>query len=655
MRLESLRLGPVRALAGALLAIGVAPPASAADPPNWLLSAARLETSTSEAKADAVVLHDDVQVTVSDDGRVVTRRAYAVRVLTRDGQGAAAVREVYETDGGDVRTMRAWILTDGRTVELGRDDSVDLSLADNDIYNESRVRVLAAGRAALPGVVFGAETEVSERIAFTQVEWALQQAWPVRSLRRSLTLPPGATARSVTFNAAPIEPVREGASYVWTARNLSGVTGEPSAPPLSAIVPRVSVTYSLESRRATAFESWAGVASWLDTLSASQVAGTPELVAKARALTAGAASDLDRVRAIGRFVQQVQYISVQTGIGRGGGYRPRAAAEVLVKNYGDCKDKANLMKALLAAVGLQAHIVAIYSGDPDYVRPDWPSPQQFNHAIAAVVLPAPVEAPAFTVDAALGNVLYFDPTDEFTPVGELPRYLQGSHGLVIKRDGALVRMPQSRPNTNPTIRRIEGTLTPEGGLTATIQHVTAGEPASLERQLFRSLTKDEYARQLAADAGRQIVGARLTLGQIGDDLATNRFELTMKLEALGFAQTVNRLLLVRPPQMIRLTLPELGTGPRLHPVQLDFFDVRDTFEVALPPGVSVDEMPESRTVTGPMGTYTVSWQAQGGRVVRTVVLQVPRATLPATAGPGVRAFFDGFREAERQPLVLLKP
>jgi hypothetical protein len=481
----------------------------------------------------------------------------------------------------------------------------------------------------------------------------LQQEWPVRSLRRVLTLPPGATARSITFNAAPIEPVREGPSYVWTARNLPGVIEEPFAPPLSGVVPRVSVTYTVEARRATAFESWSGVANWLETLTAPQATATPALAAKARELVTGAATDLDRVRAIGRFVQQVQYISVQTGLGRGGGYRPHAAADVLVKNYGDCKDKANLMKALLATVGLQAHIVAIYSGDPDYVRPEWPSPQQFNHAIAAVVLPAPIQVPASVVDSALGNVLYFDPTDEFTPVGELPRYLQGSHGLMIKRDGSLVRMPSSMPNANPSIRRIEGTLTPEGGLAATIQHVTAGEPASLERQLYRSLPWEDYARVLTTDVGRQIAGARLTLGQVGDDPATNRFEVTMKLEALGFAQRVNRLLLVRPPQMIRLTLPEVQAGSRVHPVRLDSYDVRDIFELTLPDGVAVDEMPEPRTVATPVGRYAVTWQVQNGRVVRSVTLQVTRVTLPAASSGDVRAFFDGFREAERQPLVLI--
>ena len=40
------------------------------------------------------------------------------------------------------------------------------------------------------------------------------------------------------------------------------------------------------------------------------------------------------------------------------------ATEVFAKSYGDCKDKANLMRAMLKIVGITAFPVSIYSGDP---------------------------------------------------------------------------------------------------------------------------------------------------------------------------------------------------------------------------------------------------------------------------------------------------
>jgi hypothetical protein len=385
---------------------------------------------------------------------------------------------------------------------------------------------------------------------------------------------------------------------------------------------------------------------------APQAAATPELVAKARALTAGATTDLDRVRAIGRYAQQVQYISVQTGLGRGGGYRPHAAADVLMKNYGDCKDKANLMKALLSTLGIRAYVVAIYSGDPDYVRAEWPSPQQFNHAIVAVALPTPPPQPASFSHSALGSLLFFDPTDEFTPVGELPRYLQGSPALVVTHDGGLIRMPTSKPEDHARVRRIGGAIGEEGGLSATVQYVTAGEPASIERRVFRSMSQDDYAKRLERELRSQVPGARLALERVGDDQATNRFELSLKVEAAAFAQQVNRLLLVKPPELAHLDLPEVGGDGRAQPVQLEFAEVRDIFDVAVPATMMVDELPEARSGSAAFGNFTVRWQVVEGRVVRSVALRITRATVLAAEAGAVRTFIAAFREAERAPVVL---
>jgi hypothetical protein len=643
-------------LAAAIVLTLLPAAAAAADAPAWLQQAARLPASALERGADAVVLQDDLQVTVSDDGRITRRRTYAVRVLTRDGADAAAVREIYSTNGGDVRTMRGWLLVDGRVTELGRRETVDLALAENDIYNESRLRVLRVDVPLSGGVVFGAETEVSERTVFTQVQWELQDEWPVVQLRRSLTLPAGGDARSVTFNHAPLEPLRSGQTFTWTLRDLPALVAEPSAPPASTVVPRVAVTYT-SPRGSSAFESWETVSTWLAGLADPQAEASAALTAKARELTAGATSELERIAAIGRYVQQVQYISIQTGLDRGGGYTPHKAADVLAKNYGDCKDKANLMRAMLAAVGIKAHLVAIYAGDPDYVRGEWPSPQQFNHAISAILLSGDSTLPAAAVHPSLGRVLFFDPTDEQTPVGELPLHLQGSQGLLIlPRSGGLVRMPLSAPEANPSLRQVDATMDARGTLRAVVRQVSAGDPASAERYLYRSLTREAYARKLEADVQRQVAGARLTLGQVGNDPSGNRFEVIMNLEAPGYAQTIqNRLLLVRPPELPRPGLPALAPGARQHAILLDPREERDTFQLTLPEGVKVDELPKPVAMDKPFGRFSVEWRASGTTVSRTLTLRLSRTTLPAASNAEVLAFVDAFRQAERIPVVLLRP
>src|SRR5262249_9201745 len=155
------------------------------------------------------------------------------------------------------------------------------------------------------------------------------------------------------------------------------------------------------------------------------------------------------IQAVGRFVQSLAYISIQTGLGRGGGYRPHSAADVFGKLFGDCKDKTNLMRAMLKALGISAYPVAIYSGDPSYVHEEWASPQQFNHCIIAIKVTSDTQSTVVLAHPTLGRLLIFDPTDENTPVGDLPEHEQGSLALIVAADGGtLVRTPSTSPETN---------------------------------------------------------------------------------------------------------------------------------------------------------------------------------------------------------------
>jgi hypothetical protein len=311
---------------------------------------------------------------------------------------------------------------------------------------------------------------------------------------------------------------------------------------------------------------------------------------------------------------------------------------------------------MLASIGLRAFLVTAYSGDPTYVRSEWPSPQQFNHAIVAVVVSAETKAGAVMDHQRLGRLLFFDPTDEQTPLGELPLLLQGSQGLIVSADGgALVQMPLSHAEANPTTRRVEASVTADGALHATIRRASAGHPASVERQMFKDLSREDYLRALEADVRRQIPGASLSVGKVGEDAATNRFELTMTLQAPAYAQIVQgRLMIVRPPQMNRLELPALTAPTRLTPILLEPLDERDVLELTLPPNAAVDEMPEPRRRETPFGSFAISWQMENGRLTRNLLLRIHRSSVAPAAYNDVRAFLDAFREAERQPVILVK-
>src|SRR6185295_1771207 len=258
---------------------------------------------------------------------------------------------------------------------------------------------------------------------------------------------------------------------------------------LSNLVPRLAVSYFPPANTQTlaikTFQNWSDVAAWMSELEDPQVVVDDALARKAYELTALAKTEFDKIRAIAEYVQKIQYISIQTGIGRGGGYRPHASNQVFAKSYGDCKDKANLMRAMLKVIGITAFPVSIYSGDPNYVRAGWPSPQQFNHCIIAVKVADATQASTIIQHPTLGRLLIFDATDEQTPIGDLPYYLQGSLALInSKSETDLVKMPVTPPEMNQLERTATLELTADGGITGEIKELANGQTAVVFRSEF---------------------------------------------------------------------------------------------------------------------------------------------------------------------------
>ncbi|HEX8185631.1 MAG TPA: DUF3857 domain-containing protein, partial [Blastocatellia bacterium] len=310
--------GPLRfALAASVFALALmsAPAFGGDDVPAWLRQVASAKTGPYDKDVPAVVLWCESKVTVDEDGRVTTVDLYAVRILTPEGRDEAVARRVYNTDSGKVRDMRAWLIRPAGTVKkYGKEQVVDVAVADNDIYNEARARLILASADAEPGAVFGYEVTSQERSVFTQLSWSFQQSLPTKLSRLALSLPPRWRADSVTFNHPRVEPTVNGSTYCWELRDLPLVEEEPLSPPITNLVPRLAVSYfppaGTRAGLGRTFSNWADVSRWLAELSDSQAAIDDALAAKARQLTAAAGTEFERIQAIGRYVQGVNYVSI---------------------------------------------------------------------------------------------------------------------------------------------------------------------------------------------------------------------------------------------------------------------------------------------------------------------------------------------------------
>lgn len=163
-----------------------------------------------------------------------------------------------------------------------------------------------------------------------------------------------------------------------------------------------------------------GKAYW--AAAAPHVEVTPVIQAMADEITQGIEDRLKQAEAISLWVKKnIRYIIVHQGIGRDLSIVP--ADTVLRNRYGECKEHAVLMTALLAAKKIDAELVLIQLGDITTV-PDIPTIAFFNHLI--------VYLPEF-------NMLD-DPTSATTPFGSLAKEGRNKPVVVMSQQGARLAM-----------------------------------------------------------------------------------------------------------------------------------------------------------------------------------------------------------------------
>jgi transglutaminase-like putative cysteine protease len=183
----------------------------------------------------------------------------------------------------------------------------------------------------------------------------------------------------------PAECLRQGVrEWLWDQTNSPPVHLEGEAPVWYKPMPEIVLSE---------YASWAEVAHWAAscfrvTNSVDQTI-VPQLAVwrKLESEGARAAAALD-------FVQnEIRYFGLELGAGS---HRPNPPALVLQRRFGDCKDKAALLCALLGNLGIEAYPALVNVFTRAHAPEELPSPLAFNHAIAV----ARIE----------GKLLWMDPT-----------------------------------------------------------------------------------------------------------------------------------------------------------------------------------------------------------------------------------------------------
>ncbi len=98
----------------------------------------------------------------------------------------------------------------------------------------------------------------------------------------------------------------------------------------------------------------------------------------------GKKTEIEKTEAIYQWVQKnIKYVAFEDGLE---GFRPRQAAEVCTKRYGDCKDMSSIITNMLRIAGIKAYYTWIGTRSIPYDYNDVHSPITDNHMISTALI-----------------------------------------------------------------------------------------------------------------------------------------------------------------------------------------------------------------------------------------------------------------------------
>ncbi|MFZ1085616.1 MAG: DUF3857 domain-containing protein [Terracidiphilus sp.] len=506
--------------------------------PTWPLDGPSFRASTDEIQkaaakvtaerfAEATILFERDAYTIDGQGRVTYRHSMIWRIETKAGvDDWTETSERWEPWYQKRPEIHARVIApDGKVVQLDQKTITDGPASEDaeDTYTDARIR-----KAPLPGLTIGAIVEeetvledkspfftgggiyrdfFSRNVPIVHSELVVDAAKELKLQYRAHLLP----------NIVITDQERGGARHLKFAQGFQQAY-------VNSDIKLATHNYSVPMVEFSTGDSWASVASSYRQLAEPQI--DPEKV-KAMLPTEASANRMERIqRIVSRLHKEVRYTGLEFGQAA---LQPQTATEVLKRHYGDCKDKAALLAAMLRADGIAAYLALLDAGTGVDVTPELPGMNQFNHAI--VYLPA---------DGKGNEAMWIDATAEFAEVGTLPSMDQGRLALVIaERTTELTMTPEPASGGDQLTELRNVDLTEYGPAHITETSLTHGEIDEIYRADFGGAETREKNVNLETYAKNHYLAKALSSVEHGDGHDFSKpFHLKLEMAAARRGNTL---------------------------------------------------------------------------------------------------------------------
>ncbi|MFA5793456.1 MAG: DUF3857 domain-containing protein [Candidatus Brocadiia bacterium] len=390
----------------------------------------------------------------------------------------------------------------------------------------------------------------------------------------------------------------------WTENNIPQIKNEPLRPADFEIWPYIHFS---------TFKTWDEVAEWFWGLAKDQLETSPELKAAVKKAVENLTDDRSKIRAVYQLmVSAIRYeeVSLESHY-----FKPFKASDTFARKYGDCKDTAILLIAMLKEVGIQADPVLIRATPTEIgvVNTDLPSMKIFNHAIAHL----------YKED---GSDFFLDGTARYCGAEEMPYMDQGAVAFVVSPTGKskclVTKFAPSASNLTQADYTVE--IYPNRDASWQEHTVIRGQIAPLYRQGFQDGTKQKLIYEQIYN--QVFKGTTISSVEFSDLTDYNQpVEVKASLKISDFARKEEEKMIFRPiplpTKLYGADLSDITSAETRYYDMIMYFLVADktSFTYKIPEGYVVGSMPESVSLENDYAKYACTYSKIDDRQLRVEV------------------------------------
>jgi len=415
--------------------------------------------------------------------------------------------------------------------------------------------------------------------------------------------------------------------HIWEKTNIAALVREPRSPSWSEQGAYLHVSN---------FDSWETLGKWYADLIRPQFKLNAELDHQVTQIVQNHPNRLDRVAAIDELVlKNTRYVALELGVY---GFKPYPVTQTFARRFGDCKDKASLMVALLHAADIDADIALVRTKHLGDIIGQPASVSIFDHAIVYV--------PEFD--------LWLDGTAEFSRLRELPVDDQDVMALTVGLNGEaqLRRTPASSTTDNYSRRTINARVQADGTIQFSGATYVRGEDApELRRQLEPGESKLGYVQDHLAQV--------LPAVEVHDVQLPLNLSDTVSLSFSGELTSFHGRHSATLPSswMERNYVSTLATrNSRTQDLLLEApWTTAEEIHVELPDGAHLTGIPQDQSISSEFGNAEIRYDIKGDHITVLSTVKFNTTRIRAAQYAAFREFAAGVETAFRRNLEVELP